>query len=113
MKRINPGAGRNGTEVGVASERRMHLDLKPRRVNLKKRQKYLLHVVFGEEYEAPNTKAWADWTVTVTVMDTGPGWVDERTLTFDIVERDRDGDLLFHPVWPRGQGWRYAGPARP
>ncbi|MEJ0076850.1 MAG: hypothetical protein WDO17_15640 [Alphaproteobacteria bacterium] len=108
MKKINPAAVASGSEVGSATAPWWsHPDLKPVRKNLKRRQKYLLHVYEAREYEVPLTHAWANRSVTVEVLETGPGWIDERALTFDFRTEDSARNPIMVPVRPPGAGWEF------
>lgn len=103
-KKVNPAAARNGSEVGSASyEPWTHPDLKPLRFDLKPGDRYRAHTRFdGVDFEAPNAEPWDHESVTVEVVTVGPGWIDERTLTFNYSTR---------AVRPRGPGWLFEGPS--
>lgn len=114
-KQNDPAAGRNGSEVGDATASWPHPDLKPLPVAVKPGHRYLSHTRFdGVEFEAPNTEPWSRRTVTVEVIATGPGWVDERTLTFNRWTRDHLGEPMYHPTWPPVfGGWSFEGAVAP
>jgi len=113
VRKINPAAGANRSEVGVTSEGRTHLDLRPLRTDLKKGTRYLLHVFLCEEYEAPKTETWSKRTVTVEVIATGRGWIDERTWTFDWVHYNDQLEPIFEPSRPPGLGWNFERRVKP
>src|SRR4051794_33324139 len=104
MKKMNPAAGANRSEVGVAAAWSPHSDLTPLRTLLKRGERYLSHTTFdGFEFEAPPTERWRGRTVTVEVLAIlGGRWIDEGTWTYNFYDR---------PVGPRGWGWVIEGPA--
>src|SRR3954463_6291913 len=105
MKKINPAVVVSDSEVGDATASWPHPDLRPVRTDLKRRQKYLLHVYEAREYEAPMTAAWTHRSVTVEVLATGLGWIAERALTFDFRTEDSARNPILIPVRPPGDGW--------
>jgi hypothetical protein len=112
-KKVNPAAARDGSEVGVTTEWWSHSDLKPLPVDVKPGHRYHATTRFdGVDLEAPPTERWENQSVTVEVTATGPGWIDERTLTYNRVLPGYDGDYQ-RAVRPRGPGWVFEGPVAP
>jgi hypothetical protein len=107
MKKRNPAAARDGSEVGVASEPWTRSDdFTPIRSDLKPGDRYLLHTTdSGEEYEVPARPYWEHLSVTVEVIKVGRRYLVERCWTANVVAGPPHGEQ--RRITPRSRGWRF------